>query len=371
MSDDLFTNLKKYRPRDGHTPTENFLTEVLVWILNNNEVFAEFYLQKILSKLDISIEIKEKFYWKSQVNFNGYYPDVVLELEQVVIIFEHKVWAKLHPNQLDNYRDYAKDNYNNYYIILITGTVSHHEQNPDLSFCWSQIYGWIESWQKENEENFFLKNLLTLLKTDGLAPNSAISHNSILYYNETRHFETNIRMCLLKVCERINSSINSNFDFLSLKNQNAWNRIGFGNNVNQDKSWMPAIFCGVILDSKQHGNYPSVGKGVDFVLMLSFSQNLHDRYLKNPLYKNLVVKIRELVREINSGWEFNYHLKDKLDLNINKWHPIQVRKSVIEILRGTTNPYEQEDRFLKECQIIIPKIIQLEEFIKLKIEWKN
>ena len=46
METGLLESLRKYRPREGKDPLENFITEAFAWILNNYSDFAEFFINK-------------------------------------------------------------------------------------------------------------------------------------------------------------------------------------------------------------------------------------------------------------------------------------------------------------------------------------
>ena len=41
----LFEALRKYSPREGNDPLENFITEGFAWLLNKYPEFGEFFLQ--------------------------------------------------------------------------------------------------------------------------------------------------------------------------------------------------------------------------------------------------------------------------------------------------------------------------------------
>jgi hypothetical protein len=50
MATGLLESLRKYRPREGKDPLENFITEAFSWILNNHLYFSEFFLIEIMKK---------------------------------------------------------------------------------------------------------------------------------------------------------------------------------------------------------------------------------------------------------------------------------------------------------------------------------
>lgn len=105
----------------------------------------------------------------------------------MTMVFEHKVWAGLHDDQLKNYRDYHHDAGNDYRLILITGHHSQHDQNPDLALCWHDIYVLFENHFEVSGQNanaWIIRDFLQLLKSEGLGPAAPISHTAIFHYQE-------------------------------------------------------------------------------------------------------------------------------------------------------------------------------------------
>ena len=135
----LFEALRKYSPREGNDPLENFITEGFAWLLNKYPEFGEFFLQYLEEKLQLNVN-KYDCKWSTQVNFDGKYPDMVYRWENRAIVFEHKTWTRLDENQIKNYREYSQREFDDSRIALITATKQQHEQCPDLALCWSDIY---------------------------------------------------------------------------------------------------------------------------------------------------------------------------------------------------------------------------------------
>ena len=117
----LFEALRKYSPREGNDPLENFITEGLAWLLNKYPEFGEFFLQYLKEKLQLNVN-RYDCEWITQDYFDGTYPDMVCRFRDVnkAIVFEHKTWRSLGKNQLDNYRKYAEDNFDDSRVVLIT-----------------------------------------------------------------------------------------------------------------------------------------------------------------------------------------------------------------------------------------------------------
>ena len=172
--DSLLINLRKYRPRENTDPLENFMTEAFAWLLRRNTGFSMHWLESLNELFDDGEKFMlptEDVLWSTQDNFDGKYPDMVASWSQTRIIFEHKVWADLHENQLSNYRSYADKQSWDYRLILITARKSQHEQNPDLAICWDLVYKQITQYLNQDDtelESWLLEEFLALLRSEGM-----------------------------------------------------------------------------------------------------------------------------------------------------------------------------------------------------------
>lgn len=205
MATGLFEALRRYSPRENRDPLENFITEGFAWILNEDSDFEEFFLKYLEEKLNWSIGNYD-CEWLTQANFDGKYPDMVCHLncEDRAIIFEHKTLGRdLDEHQLANYKKYAKKNFDDYRIVLITATSQQHEQDPDLALCWSDIYNLISDWEKSDNNEFLIKDFQQLLKSVGLGPPAPISHTSIRYHYETKDLKKNINDLIARKIHKI------------------------------------------------------------------------------------------------------------------------------------------------------------------------
>ncbi|MGB6013735.1 MAG: PD-(D/E)XK nuclease family protein, partial [Nodosilinea sp.] len=199
MEYNLLTSLRKYRPRENQDPLENFVTEAFAWLLKNNKNFSDFFLKKILMRLPtysgLNLQADFDCKWATQRNFGGIFPDMVAELSDgTLLVFEHKVWAQLHPGQLASYKQFSNANYSKSYLILITASESQHIQQPDLALCWRDIHIWIQEWIQVGEEKpeFIFQDFLNLLREEGLGPIAPVSYDAILSYFPARDFKEQV-----------------------------------------------------------------------------------------------------------------------------------------------------------------------------------
>lgn len=368
MKHNLLISLRKYRPREGHDPLENFITEAFCWILKSYDEFSVFFIDHLFEKMNIEKKVIENPKWSTQANFGGVFPDMLCEFgDNAALVFENKAWAELHHNQINNYRTHATEKYNESYIILITATVRQHNQKPDLALCWSDVYKIIQNWiaQENNGNDFIFNDFLELIKNEGMAPPAPISHEAIQSYFAGMELKNQV----INLVNRMKHSDWSKVE-LPLNQCLKEGRIGegrFGLDLLSD--WKPAVFIGFLLDGADHCTLPVLGtKSPDFCVIISFATFLHNTYPTSETYKTFVSMIRKQIDELNQDWSFYHHIEDKDAKKINKWHPIHIRKPMLELFKGTMTPEEQDVRFMESAEQILNIIFKSDEFKKLNAE---
>lgn len=369
MKHDLLISLRKYRPREGHDPLENFITEAFCWILKSYDDFSVFFIDHLFEKMNIEKKVIENHEWSTQENFGGFFPDMLCKFgDNAALVFENKAWAELHHNQIGNYRSYATEKYNESYIILITATVRQHDQNPDLALCWSDVYKIIREWLKKenNGDNFIFNDFLELLKNEGMAPPAPISYESIQSYFTGMELKQQV----INLRNRVKNSDWSKVALPSsqcLAESDNWGRVGI--DLLKGAGWKPGVFIGFLLDGRDHFTTPVLGtKSPDFCVIISFDGFLHNTYPKSETYKAFVNLIEKQINELNHGWNFYHHIEDKEAKKINKWHPIHIRKPMLELFKGTMTAEEQDAKFMESAEQILNIIFKSDEFDALNKE---
>ena len=389
MATGLFEALRRYSLKENRDPLENFITEGFAWILNNYPDFGEFFLQHLEAKLkERGREWSIGNYgceWLTQESFDGKYPDMVCHFngENKAIIFEHKTWSRLHQNQLANYKEYAKRNFDEYRVVLITATQQQHEQDPDLPLCWSDIYNLISDWEKRDNNELLFRDFQQLLKSVGLGPPAPISHTSIRYYYETRDLKENINGLIERVKGREEQKkewkkmIKKDYDLSHRSQRGKYDnngRIGLELLSSDDPNHHRprGIFVGILVDGEEHKTEPiDRVKGPDFCLIISFSPSLHDFYNEENHYKKLVEELPKKVKQLNDGWQFYDHLKDFEAPRKNKYHPIHIRKPMLDVFCGTESCEDQEERFYEAARELIKLVVEEESFWALRESCKE
>lgn len=362
MKTGLLESLRKYSPRERKDPLENFITEAFSWILNNYCDFSDFFLDQLKERgLQSDGMTGKNCEWKTQEKTHDVKPDMVCvsTTNENMIIFEHKTWSGLSENQLQKYRDaFSRITDGEVEVVLITATRNQHEQGPDVALCWSDIYKLISDWiEKNTDASFIFEDFIKLLSSQGMGPPAPIAHASIKYYHEAKKLEKNIK----DLIKRARNELVNSFPELNLNYNAKWGRVGLGQS---EDLWRPGIFVGILLDGTDHCTKPiDSAKGPDFCLILSFNEDLHNEYPSNPHYMEMVSNLAREVGNLNNGWQFYNHL-DEVE-RPNRWHPIHIRKSMLDVFAGTLNTEDQDKRFYDGANLLINTVIHEDCFLRL------
>ncbi|MGO2135550.1 MAG: hypothetical protein ACTH3S_08985 [Marinobacter sp.] len=372
----LLTSLRKYRPRENTNPVENFITEAFAWLLRKDDGLSHSLINHIAQQLS---DTDKKFslpsgdvIWSTQANYNGVFPDMEAKWPGMRMVFEHKVWAGLHDNQLKNYRDYHQDAGTDYRLILITGHHSQHAQNPDLALCWDDIYVLFENHlevSRQSANAWIIKDFLQLLKSEGLGPAAPISHTAIFHYQEAISLSSQLEALM----------------HIAIKNE--WSMPGYRSEVKKkegvlgiqfsrqssetgaDATWTPGVFVGFFLDGWDHRVENRLKDGLKMCLKISISGKYHADYPEWAEYKELIKDLADQAAKSSRGWVFYNH---RAEANpFNPWHPLYLEYPMIDVFRGTETMAEQEQRFIKLAEEVLGMLTACESFRALEEKFKN
>ena len=374
--------------------TEDFITEAFLWILQQKDIgnaFLDFLERKeqeqtasrIVSNIISDIR-KREISWNTQKSFRissgRKRPDMICATETQALIFEHKIWTKLHDKQLENYRKIGKKHFEEgNAIILITARNDQYQQNPNLHFLWRDVYSWLNEWlgarlsekasgsDADNSNfEFVCRNFLNLLKKRGLGPMKPIEEKHLKALKVKPDLDEGIKI-IKELMRAVKQSWFQQKQSLSTKDlkplnpsnvQSKWGRIGFG--ILPD--WKPGIFVGVLYDGKDHQVKLDCA---DACVILDMSQSIHEKYHKEPHYKNLVEEVKKKwPTDGSKKWRAIHHLET--ERNPNLWHPIHIRRKLSEILLDGESAEEQVNAFIEAVKGVVEFFQESEEFWNLR-----
>lgn len=365
----LLTSLRKYRPRENSNPVENFITEAFAWLLRKDPDLGRYLVNQFAERL---INSSKKFtptndgiVWSTQANYGGVFPDMEAKWPGMTLVFEHKVWAELHGNQLNNYRDFHTNTGNDYRLILITGHHSQHGQNPDLALCWHEVYVLIKHYldsSQTTEITWLIQDFLELLKTEGLGPAAPISHTAIYHYQEAITLRPRLEALMARVFKH-KWSLSAEIYQSAIKNKEGVLGIQFArrNPENNDHPlWAPGIFIGFCLDGWDHRIESRLKDGLKMCLNISISENHHDAYPAWSEYKELVKELADKVSKHSGNWTFYNHRAEASPFN--PWHPLYLEYPMLEVFKGTETTEQQEQRFIEIAEEALVMLTSCEAF---------
>jgi len=352
----LLVNLRKYRPRDNSDPLENFVTEAFAWLLRNFEQAAHCYLNFLVQQNpDKAFDLPtEQYKVSTQEYFDGKYPDLVMKFDELVLVFEHKVWSSLHDDQMANYQNYAKKHFEHYRTVLLTAEPSQHTQDADFSITWAQVYRELELLKASTEEEqleWALTEFLQLLKSENLMPPAPVSYAGMLHYQEAMKVDSALNGLItgavknnwpLSAKEQWPSEIN--WSVRAMKKR--WGRLGLEfclTNEKGDPKWSPGFFIGFLLDGSDHLVDDLLEEGPLLTVIFDFNEAAQKQYPNLNSYSKLINELQQELLVSDSGWQLHNRLDS--EHKVNRWHPALLTYPMLTLFSGTSETEEQKQRF--------------------------
>ena len=346
-SNSLLLRLRSYRPREGRDSLEDFVTESFAWLLQQCPDVARVVLGKVYSLLGTELPADndiEQLEWKTQLTIDSKRPDMVCDLGPEVLMFEHKVWSGLGDEQLANYEQVGASAWPGKAIRLITIT-AHAGQfsgKAHARLLWQDIHQLLSrlvdspAASADRHLQFHLADFLQLLEFEGVGPSDPVSIASVRCYQVGRKLEGQLST-LFKSLAALDWSLPDEYE-VYVRNKEGRYGLQF-DRKNSGLKWRPGIFFGCMLDGSDHCVNHRATPLVDFRMILDFSTTFHNQYTAMESYRALKVHLVERLQ--NSEWTFYDHLEDPAVRSPNRWHPLHLERSFVDLLSGVTSLDEQ------------------------------
>ena len=153
-----------------HDNQEDFFTEILGFLLSESKVLADQYLRLIFARMNRGIEPEtssiEVF---TQYTLDRSRPDMLMKFKDksgriIWVVFEHKLWAGDHYDQLNNYKEslekrvkgeISEENIDEGYLVFIASYYPTQQQREiaDLALTWSDVYLFLERFRSEQSKS--------------------------------------------------------------------------------------------------------------------------------------------------------------------------------------------------------------------------
>lgn len=359
----LFLALRSFRPRENNDPLENFVTAAFTWLLQNHTDFSAFYLNQLTAKLGCApVAQGTPVEWDNHANLGGVIPDLIGKAGTRAFVFEHKVGAPLHERQLENYRKVSGAEFKGgYHLVLITRHVTQHTGEADLELCWSEVHAWINQWLAASAPTtaFLFRDFCLLLEDQGMGPAPMITTAAMLSFFPARNFMGNLANLVHRAYQHDWAALmppGTCEPFISDRRNLYWGeeqregRLGFGL-MSGDGRWSPGLFVGFLLDPADSGVKLVCEAVPDFSIIIDVNINQHPDYDLSPLYRAMVNELAIAVAEQCAGFEFHHHRDESK--NPNRWHPIHIRMSMLELMQGTDSAEAQLRRLIEKTSSVL------------------
>ena len=189
MDESIFKCIFRYRATENMSPKESYLTEILSWMINNLEHFGEDYISFLYKNANcegVNFNTND-IESKTQIRVNKGIIDMVLLTPKLGFICEHKVDSQLRDNQINDYKDCAKEINNNvqFKTVLLIKYKWQQTQQSDIAITWKDIYdffsGRIKGYNDTSEE-IIINQFLLYLKENNMGAIDKLQVDAIKNY---------------------------------------------------------------------------------------------------------------------------------------------------------------------------------------------
>lgn len=136
MNKSIFSFIKSYIPTESKDPKEDFLTQILAWLLINVEGFAASYCRFLLSFIKepfFNCNEYDEFYIETQVAVKNGRIDMIIKQGNNGFICEHKLFSNLSDRQIEKYISNQQAlGAGKFHTVLITYSKLQQTQEADI-----------------------------------------------------------------------------------------------------------------------------------------------------------------------------------------------------------------------------------------------
>ncbi len=350
LNESIFSAISSYIPHPGINPMENYLTELLAWMINNTDSFGCDYVRYLLEKGGLSedcLKDLNSVEAETQVHISSGFIDMLIKTNiSISFICEHKVDSELSDNQIKKYMDNSGElESGKHYSVLLTKSKNQWSQPANIEITWSDI----DNLLKELTENeyyqgtdlFVINQFSNFLQEKGLGMANIINTDELKYYLSAKRIEKSLSNIFSELAREkwdeisgLKSFPTTRDDFKPAFNKLKWGRIG----ISFFNKWEPGLFAGVILDGEDHCLQPKdESNGPDFVIILDIQKNNSDVYRKakdSTWLNDLRIKLKK------SCFPFSDYIENPK----NNWRLLIIRKPLFEIINSCNTVEDQKDK---------------------------
>lgn len=349
MSESLFSRLFHYRESEKLSPRENYLTEMLAWMIDSLPQFGREYVNYLCGKCEPNqiAETDNLFEVSAQtkVSVTNVFMDMVIKTDRNIgFICEHKVDSQLSENQIQKYLDCHNEIDDSLNVIfktvLLTKSTEQHKEKADISITWYDVYeyfsGRFNNGKYDTLEKKIIEQFLMYLTEVGMGKKNNIQIGSVENYCEVMKLDQTLKSIFCDIlndtlweteCSGINDFVVSYNPGVPLKR---WGRIG----IEFSDEWKPSVFAGIVLDNTDH-KLKEFNDQPQFVVLIDCDPEIKSELLNNVKFKSLFSNIPNY----ENGFSIDKFPK-------NKWRLLILQKPLKDILKH--NEYEEQKKDIKD-----------------------
>lgn len=274
----LFDSLFEFRPRDGHTSKENFLTESFAYLLRTDEAACNAWLSCLLGRpvRKAACEVKTRQSEKDLESDTSVYPDLVLDGyfpdgDTFAVYCEHKWDSPCDKAQLTRYHKIAEAK-GKHACLAFVG--ANHRQWSDAANCfqdksfncllWEDVFQALDG---VPDKSPLLAEFLDFMKTHGLSPAPPLTVETMKAFLQASDF--------LKTLKNMANKLNTNFPWEVIPKrfhadtyvEDRYGRVAIRF---ETKDWRPGVAVGFLYDGGGDHKVALVNpeKGIDLLLRI-------------------------------------------------------------------------------------------------------
>lgn len=338
MNESIFSRLFRYKQTEKMSPKENYLTEMLAWMIDSLPQFGQDYVlflnSKCKEKLNFDANCTFTVSAETQFRVTKGIIDMMIETDcGYGFICEHKVDSSLRENQIKDYSECDKEINKDltFKTVLLTKSKDQHEQNPDIQIIWHDVYEFFsDPIRKESynaDEKIIIEQFLKYLTEVGMGMKSSIQIGSVENYCEAMKLDQTLKGIFCEILDDTSweTKCNGLTDFVASYNPGVpvkrWGRIG----IEFSDEWKPSIFAGVVLDNSDHklqgfNNQPQLVVLIDC----------------DPEVKNEFQSLFTQIPNHEEGFSIDTSPK-------NKWRLLILQKPLKEVLKHVEYEEQKKD----------------------------
>jgi hypothetical protein len=166
---DLFVRLSKYKPSEDRISLENFLTELVAYVIREEPAA----LREFLALISEDLPASEAWKIETQQSVSGFFIDLLLRTKTHFLIVENKVDSDLGKEQLNNYLQVSRDHPGGRVAVFAKTLQREAFQCGDPLFLrqvlWSDL---AERWRKLKALNDrrLMDNVLKFMEANNMGP---------------------------------------------------------------------------------------------------------------------------------------------------------------------------------------------------------